>query len=365
MSFSVSSLFSSLKQSATVPPSRDSVGIDIGSGAIKVIELEDTDKGPLLRTYGELQLGPYADEPLGSSVVLNAKRKTDAVVDVLREAKVKVRHGALAMPLSSSFMTVITVGSDAGDLSAIVPVEARKYIPIPLPEVSLDWTELPKVGEAETSVREILLAAIENRALSEFSMLMQTIGMTSEPSEIEAFSLLRSLGKPDDTTLAIMDFGAKSAKLYIARNGSLERVHRVFAGGAQISKRITELLSMSFEDAENLKRGITGTDQQAHDVFRATASVLEGPLAEFRRIMDQYEARLGAPINRVVLSGGVSAFSALPQYASDMLAREVTMGDPFVKVGYPAFMEDTLRSVAPVFGVSVGAALRRFNAPIT
>lgn len=361
MVFSFKKIFSGVSQVAKerVPTT---VGIDIGSASVKVVEIEETPRTIMLRTYGELQLGPYDDKALGELVQLKEQKQVEAVTDVMRESGVSGKTGALAMPLSSSFLTVIPVNlSPQEDMSARIPVEAKKYVPLSLSDVTLDWSELPPVGESKTSVREVLLAAIENNALSSHRQLLSSIGMTGEAAEIEAFSLVRALWRAKDTTLAILDLGARSSKLYIVRQGQLERLHRVSVGGREISRLLSDKLKISFEEAENLKRNYNRDDEQGAIVFQTMTSVLEGPLAEFGRLIGQYESRIGEQIGRIVLSGGVSASPFALPYIKDRFARPVESAHPFAKVAYPAFMEDTLKDIGPSFGVAFGAALRQFQ----
>lgn len=361
MSFSLSKIFGVFGAGGNARPTA-TVGIDIGSASIKVVEVEVTDQALQLRTYGELQLGPYDGKPLGETVVLENKKRIEAVVDVMREAEVHASHGALAMPLSSSFMTVVPIVLGAEeDIQNRIPVEARKYVPLPLTDVTLDWSELPHIGQENEKIKEVMLAAIERKALAEYQQLLGAVRMTGEPAEIEAFSLVRALWRQSDTTLAIIDIGARTSKLYIVRGGVLERLHRVPSGGALITRRLAESLQISFEEAENLKRAAQKSDEQARATYAAMVSVVEGPLLEFKRIVNQYEARLGSPIGRVALSGGVSASEQFLAYARDVLNLPAELGNPFAKVAYPAFMEDTLNSIAPTFAVSFGAALRLFQ----
>ncbi|MEZ4200285.1 MAG: pilus assembly protein PilM [Candidatus Paceibacterota bacterium] len=266
------------------------------------------------------------------------------------------------MPLSSSFLTVVPVTvADGQDISTRIPIEAKKYVPLPLSDVTLDWTELEPMQDDATQVREVLLAAIENRALSEYRGLLDQIGMTGEPAEIEAFSLVRALWKQSDSTLAIIDIGAKTAKLYIVRNGTLERIHRVAAGGERIA-RVAELLGVNFGDAEELKRNYQKDSPHAKDIYKAMSSVIAGPLQEFARLMSRYEARLGSPIGRVVCTGGVTHSPYFVPYTKDLLAREIIdVANPFSRVAYPAFMEDTLSGLGPTFAVALGAALQQFQ----
>ncbi len=106
------------------------VGVDIGSSSIKVVQVEQKRGTLTLSTYGELQLGPYADKALGQAVVLQPNDEQAALVDVIRESGVVAKDAVFAMPLSSSFVTNVSIDAAAdADLAAMVRVEARKVIP--------------------------------------------------------------------------------------------------------------------------------------------------------------------------------------------------------------------------------------------
>lgn len=361
MAFSFKSILGGVAASKE-NPSTTTVGIDIGSASVKVVEIEETPETVMLRTYGELQLGPYDTKSLGETVMLGEQKTVEAVTDVLRESGVKGKHGALSMSLASSFLTVIPVMAGPNeDMATRIPVEARKYVPLPLNDVTLDWSELPPVGKNQTNMKEVLIAAIENKALASHRQLFSTIGMAGEPAEIEVFSLIRSLWRAKDTTLAILDLGAKNSKLYIVRAGMLERLHRVGQGGKEITRLTAEKLSIEFEDAENRKRNYDRNTPEGQTMYQVMTGVIESPLIEFGRLIGQYESRLGSQIGRIVVTGGVASSPHALAYIKDRFGRPVELAHPFSKVAYPAFMEDTLKSIGPSFGVALGAALKNFQ----
>jgi len=361
MVFSLKNIFGGIKE-VSKDTSSTTVGIDIGSASVKVVEIEETPRTIILRTYGELQLGPYDAKSLGEIVSLTNQKKIEAVTDVIRESGVRGRSGALAMSLYSSFLTVIpvTVGQQE-DMTTRIPVEARKYVPLPLADVTLDWLELPPLGEQKSNLKEVLIAAIENKALAEHRELFSAIGMTGEAAEIEAFSLIRSLWRQKDSTLAIVDLGAKSSKLYIVRGGVLERLHRVGQGGREITRLVSDKLKISFEEAENIKRDYDRAVEQGPMIYQCTTTVVESALAEFGRLIGQYEGRVNEQVGRIVITGGVASSPYVLDYIKDRFARPVELAHPFAKVAYPAFMEDTLKEIGPSFGVALGAALRKFQ----
>lgn len=363
MSF-ISTIFSSLQ------PQDESaggvLGIDIGSSSMKVVEIQDRKGVITLTTYGEVQLGPYAGKLLGESVSLEPKQEQEALVDVIRESAVKARKAVFAMPLSSSFVTNVSLEADAdADLSAMVRVEARKVIPASLSEVTLDWAEVEvskkEAKESELGRRNVLIAAIQNSALERFKILMQFAGIKQPPTEIECFSTIRSLYNTDESDMAIIDIGAVSAKLFIARKGLLMRMYRIRAGGAIATKRIAEVLETSFDKAEEMKYVADKEAANFADIKRAHHSSYDRAFREFNQVLREYEQRTGVKFGSVYLSGGGALFPGIDQHLKESLNREVVLANPFAKVAYPAFMEDTMRDIGPSFTVALGAALRAFE----
>lgn len=360
---SIGNIFSSKGKKNT---SNGVVGIDIGSSSIKVVELQDRKGIITLATYGEIQLGPYVEKNIGESVVLDQKKEQEALVDVIRESAVKANSAVFAMPLSSSFVTNVSLEADPDvDLSALVRVEARKVIPAPLSEITLDWAEVEVVKtdtkKSKTISRSILIAAIQNLALERFKILMQFVGMTQPPTEIECFSTIRALYSSDEPDIAVIDIGAVSSKLYIARKGLLMRMYRIHAGGAIATKKIAEALEVDFETAEEMKFAADKSKSTFSDMKRAHNSSYDRPFREFNQVLRDYEKKTGITFSSVYLAGGGSLFPGIDAYLKAVLGREVIMANPFSKVAYPAFMEDTIRKIGPSFTVALGAAVRAFE----
>jgi type IV pilus assembly protein PilM len=364
MSFDFKTIFSSLKKVPTLQTAKV-VGIDFGSSSIKVVEIESKEGVLTLTTYGELQLAPYGEgQNLGSAVKLPLRKRVEAIVDVMRESGVTAKNAVLALPLADSFVTVMSLPAGATeDISPRVNVEARKYIPVPLTDVALEWSEIPQSEKdgAPALTREVLLVAIQNNALADMQSILNSIEMISKPSEIELFSTLRAVTSDTDTSLAVIDVGAQTSKLYVAEGGFLQRIHRVQTGGSSVTSAIANALKISFEDAENIKRNYEPTSQHAPVIKKTVTDTFERTLQEFKRVIGQHELRTGVPIARVTLTGGSSLFPEFRALASYALDREVTVSNPFTKIAYPAFMEDTLNDISPIFSVALGAALRQFE----
>jgi type IV pilus assembly protein PilM len=339
------------------------VGIDIGSSSIKVVELQNRNDVLTLTTYGELELGPYHEEsPVGQAVVLPANIERQALVDILRESAVHAKQAVFAMPLTSSFVTIMSMqASPTEDISSRVRVEARKYIPIPIAEVTLDWAEVDTNGGAEATTRDVLLAAIQNDALARFKGLMDTTELPNTPIEIECFSVIRGLYEEEESNSAIIDVGATSTKLYIIRNGLLQRMYRVRAGGAIFTEKLATELGCTFEEAELRKRSITSTDEDFSQIQKLHQVSYDRVIKEFKQVIEEYERKIGVEVSTIYFVGGGSLFPGFNNFVSTTLSRNVTVALPFNRVAYPAFMEDTMNDIGSTFAVALGAALRAFE----
>src|SRR3989344_3130059 len=116
------------------------LGIDIGASAIKIVQLKRKGGKAILETYGALSLGPYAKVEIGRATNLPVETVITALTDILREAKTTTKRGGLAIPFGASLMSIIEMPMvPEKQLAQMIPIEARKYIPVPISEVSLDW----------------------------------------------------------------------------------------------------------------------------------------------------------------------------------------------------------------------------------
>lgn len=162
-----------------------------------------------------------------------------------------------------------------------------------------------------------------------------------------------------DDTVAIIDLGAASTKLYIATKGVVGKTHSILLSGAELTNEIAKGLTIEFVRAEELKR-VSGLLQSAEypDMQKIVVATVERGLREIHRVISRYEEDEEVKIEKIILSGGGALLPGMQSFAKNMFMRPVTLSDPFAKVAYPAFLEDTLKEAGPSFAVAIGAALR-------
>jgi type IV pilus assembly protein PilM len=121
------------------------LGIDIGGGSIKVVELKPVGNRPQLVTYG------YVDESYNIIKDDNQEARQDIanhLRELLKQSRVTSNRAVSALPSFSVFSSIINLPVMAKkDLISAVRWEAKKFVPIPLEEMILDWEVLKEPGQ--------------------------------------------------------------------------------------------------------------------------------------------------------------------------------------------------------------------------
>ncbi|MDD5050402.1 MAG: type IV pilus assembly protein PilM [Candidatus Pacebacteria bacterium] len=360
-------------------PSNPSVlGIDVGSSSIKVVQLKKKGGKAILETYGELALGPYSGLEMGRATNLPTDRLSEALKDLLRESKTSTKQCGVAIPIGSSMVTMIELPKvSEKELAQMIPLEARKYIPVPISEVSLDWWVIPEEpmetseqSEAQTPEPvlgrvekvQVLIVAIHNEVISRYQDIIAKSGIEASFIEIEIFSTIRALIDKSPGAVMIIDLGAGSTKLYIVDRGIVRNSHTINRGSQDITIALSSSLGVSIPEAENIKRSfgaVQRTDEKAVvDTISLTTDFI---FSEANRVLQNYQKKYNKNISKIVLAGGGLGYKGLLELAKHSFEVEVILGEPFSKVEFPAFLEPTLRMTGSEFSVAIGVALRRLQ----
>ena len=351
------------------------LGLDIGSSSLKVVQLRKEHGQAILETYGELALGPYGGVDVGQATNLSAEQITESLKDLLREAKVTTTNCGVSIPFARSLLTLVELPyrSNAEEQKTVIELEARKYIPVPVSEVQLDWFVVPEAapsqfseGDAPQTVPpqgqgkkiEVLLVAVHNDELSLLQSVMTGAELSASFYEIEIFSTIRAVVDEQVKPVMILDVGASSTKTYVIEHGVVALSHAISTGSQDITRAIAISGSMSIAAAEALKKKEGLGDGGA---FSSPELVFSRIFSEARRVLMQYETAHKKAITSIILTGGGGVTKELGAYAKTIFSIDVHVADPFMKTEAPAFMRPVLEEIGPEFAVAVGLALRKLE----
>lgn len=355
------------------------IGVDIGSSSVKVVQLRKKKGRAILETYGEIALGPYAGISVGQVTNLTSDKIAEAIKDLIREANVTTLSAGVSIPFRSSLVTLMELPAvDEKQLKEMIPLEARKYIPVPINEVTLDWWIIPSEASGEldfiepsdedgnrpTAVpkKQILVVSIHNEVLNTYSSIVQQSGIDTGFFEIEMFSATRSLLAGEIAPVLVFDMGASSTKIYILEKGIVRYSHIINKGSQDVTLSIMRGLNVTFDRAEHIKRNLgTGVVPDEKNVYEIISLTLDFIFSEANSVILSYQRRFNKPLGKVILVGGGCEMKGVYELARANFQTPVELGLPFSKVETPAFMEEVLKVTGLEFAVAIGIALRKLQ----
>jgi len=354
----------------------NALGIDIGSSAIKVVEIKKKKGRAVLETYGSISLAALSSTEAGQVTNLPAEKIVAALQEVLKQSGVSTSAAGLAIPVQSSLIFTLELPASIkeGEMGGIIATEARKYIPVPITEVSLDWFILP---QKELSFKEandpdlpagpeeklrVLVIATQNETVSRYRAIASECALAVQFFEIEIFASARSNFEHELSLTLLADFGASRTKLALVEFGVVQSYHTIDRGGADISSSIATALSISFSEAEKMKKefGLLGgaADKNLAEIIKTHTDYI---FAEINNVLLSYEKKHNRAPNKVILTGGGALLKGLKETALSNFQVEVVIGQPFSKVQAPAFLDKVLSVTGPEFAVALGLALRQLQ----
>lgn len=333
--------------------SKSKLGIDIGTSSIKLVQLRRDEASFFIETYGVVEVS----YKMGQKEDFDAIRETGLILKKLMDqSRVAVKKAVVSLPNSIVFVSMIELPEMSDkQLKESIQWEARRYVPLPLEEVTLSWSVLREsVPTKETQKLKVLLTAVPTTVIDNYLQMFKGAGIEPEALEIEALALIRALVGQAKNNLIIVDIGAQSTSVNLVDNGFLRVSRNMTLGGQTITKRIAENMKVSFDRAEEYKRGLGGGPNQIPPKF--INPVLDAIKDEVAQLLKIYASNQGS-IEKIILAGSGSQFPGLINYFSD-LGPQVEIGDPLRYVSFDPNVKEHISSVAQSLSIAIGLAMR-------
>lgn len=337
------------------------LGLDIGSGTVKVLQLKDA-KGKLkIERFG---MKPLPAEMIVDGAIMDGLGVVTAIKELAGEQKLKNKDAALSISGTSVIVKKIALPPmPEEELEKQIKFEAEQYIPFDINDVYLDFHILTQEeGQAEM---EVLLVATKKDKLNDYANAVREAGLTPKVVDVDAFAIENMYCANYDVMpaelTALVNIGSSVTNINILKSGMSVFTRDITIGGNRYSERIQQDLGLSLDDAEAAKKG-RFPDANEAALNAAIAAVDMEVATEIARSFDYF--RTTAPddeIARVVLCGGCSKVKSLPARISEQVGLETTVANPFAKLDATGLKmsPEELAEVSPDAAVVVGLALRR------
>ncbi len=354
------------------------VGVDIGASAAKIVELANEGKRPRLVSYG------IVEEPLDVVGTVDPRQEPARVGAVLkqlvRQSRVTTTKAFASLPTFSVFTSILNIPKVVGkDLAAAVRWEAKKIVPLPIDDMVLDWKRLAEVkpnvkspeGKDALGGSRILLTAAAKDLVKKYIEVFRNAGLQLMSLETEAFALIRSLVGTDTSVVMIVDVGAVNTDISVVDHGVPFLNRSIDTGGLAMTKALAEGMSISVEQAEQMKRDLAAgsSAEGGTEIPEVLQTVVEPILNELSYCVSLYERQRqalegtegspdGAKIDKVVLTGGSSELIGLSQHLAKRLNIRVVVANPWARIMVPKGLEPELARLGPRLSIAIGLAMR-------
>jgi len=352
---------------------KKSLGIDIGTSSIKIVELSRRGERRKLENYGEIAASALYQKPFRtfeeSTLLLASQDVSRAIKAVMEEAKIKTRRTVFSIPDFSSFFTSFELPPmTEAELPQAVRYEARQHVPLPLGEVTLDWQVIEgraphqPAGEGKTKLK-ILLVAVPNEVINQYRKIAEISRLELLALEAEVFGLLRSLIGEEKKAVLLVDIGAQSTTSSIVEKSCLKMSYSFDMSGNELTEVISKGLGVDYKTAENLKEkyGIISTppaESPASEVRQILLPLVDVILKEIEKISQDFYRTEGKEIQKIILAGASSLLPGLKEYFQNYFKKEIEIANPFSNLFCPPILEETLKEMGSSYAIAVGVALR-------
>ena len=340
------------------------VGIDIGSATLRAVEVEGADKArPTLVRHHEV---PLPDGAVSRGEVLEPNTVASSLRHLWSQGGFKSKNVVLGMGNQRVLARDLSVPKMSRErIRETLPFQVQDMLPVPVADALLDFYPVSEtVTENGPMVHGLLVAAVKDVVLGNVKAT-QLAGLTTVDVDLIPFALSRVLvGRPKLAgTVGLIDIGANTTSVVIAKNGVPQFVRIIPTGGADLTQALRTGLEIEHEQAESIKRSIGLAKQvssaEEHHAVEIIYQVTSELLTSLRNTVNYFvNTRPEEPVRQLVVTGGGAFLPGLTDALSEMSRLPVVFGDPFATVALSRGLSaDNLRLNRSALAVALGLAL--------
>ena len=339
------------------------VGLDIGSSAVKAVELKPAGRGYRVAAFGTEPLPP---DSIVDGAIIDGAAVSDAIRRLFDARGIRTKEVAASLSGNAVIVKKISLPMmTEAELADSISWEAEQYIPFDVQDVNLDYQVLDTSNPTGKGQMEVLLVAAKKEKIADYTGVIAEAGRTAVVVDVDAFALQNAFeanyGLTPGTVTVLLNAGASATTINILNGEQSVFTRDVPIGGNAYTEALQRELGLPYEAADRLKRGeaVDGvTYDDARPVLRA---VTENVMLEIQKTFDFFKATAASDrVDRIVVSGGASRAEGFTEMLAERFEAPVEPFDPFKQVLFDAKkLKLEAADVAPTAAVAVGLAMRR------
>jgi type IV pilus assembly protein PilM len=342
------------------------VGLDIGSSAVKAVELAR--KGPALQLLN-LGFENLQTDTIVDGQIMELNNVSNVISHIFAEHQIRTTRVAAGVSGHSVIVkNIVLPHMSDEELQESFSWHAEEHIPFDIGDVNLDYELTSRSSES----LHVLMAACKSDKINNVKQAIQLAGKQPVVIDIDAFALQNcyevNYQPRQGEIVALLNVGAATMNINILNGTRSIFARDASVGGSQYTGLLQKELGISFEQAESVKRGMALPDGVEPKPIQPIIEAVSETLAlEVKKTFDFYRTTAQeseATIQKILLAGGGSKLPGLPEFLAARFDIPVEVFDPFrqIEVDATKFDPDYMREIVPEMAVAVGLALRGVEA---
>jgi type IV pilus assembly protein PilM len=341
------------------------VGLDIGSSAVKAVELKPVGKGFKVVAFA---IEPIPPDSIVDGAIIDGTAVADSIKRLFENKAFKSKDVAASLSGNSVIVKKINLPvMTEAELAESIYWEAEQYIPFDIQDVNLDYQILDAgAGPDSKGTMEVLLVAAKKEKIADYTGVISQAGRVPVVVDVDAFALQNAFevnyGLEPDAVVVLLNAGASAININIITGDQSIFTRDISMGGNSYTEAVQKELNLPFESAEQLKKGQPVEGAAFDEVKPVLQAMTENVLLEIQKTFDFFKATASSDrIDRVVLSGGASRVDGFAEALRERFGTTVESFDPFRKISFEPqkFGVEDPDTAIPTAAVAVGLALRR------
>jgi len=337
---------------------KSTVGLDIGSSSIKVVEIAHDRSGDRLVNFG-------VSEPLSEAIVdgeIMDRQLVQEAISNLIESR-QIRNRVVTTAVSGRAVIVKKILMDRlseEDAKEAIQWEAEQHVPYDINDVSLDFQIInPNVDQKKM---QVLLVAAKKDMIQNHADIIREAGLTPVIIDVDSFAIQNCVEmnydlRPDEV-VALVNIGAEITNVNIVEDQVPHFTKDLSVGSNAFVEGIQRRYNVSQAEALSALRGRGDGPIDVASIVQATCEDLSVQID--RAIAYLKSAGDAERVDRILLSGGSARVPGLAEFLNGRHQVPVDVVNPMQRllVDSGLFNGDSPESVAPVLTVAIGLALR-------
>jgi type IV pilus assembly protein PilM len=345
--------------------SKPLVGLDIGSSAIKAVELKPAGKTYKVTAFG---VEPVPPDSIVDGAIIDGTAVAAAIRRLFDSRAFKSKEVAASLSGNAVIVKKINLPvMTEADLGESIFWEAEQYIPFDVQDVNLDYQILdPGTGDNGKGTMDVLLVAAKKEKIADYTGVITQAGRTPVVVDVDAFALQNAYeanyGIERDAVVVLLNAGASAININIVSGDQSLFTRDISIGGNSYTEAVQKELNLPFDAAEQLKNGRPTDGLTFQEVQPVLHAMTENVLLEVQKTFDFFKATAASDrIDRIVLSGGASRVDGFARALQERFGSAVESFDPFRTIAFEPskFGVTDPENMLPTAAVAVGLALRR------